>query len=92
MTADILRSVQKENPAVTATGQVRPQIRPGPKHRPQNDIVFQDKLKNLAPVVPIRAELVKLPNPYDKKARVSLMMLIRFSMPSSYLISLSLSR
>lgn len=49
----------------------------GPQRRPQDHIVFEDETANLALAVPVRPKLKMLLNPYGKKPRLSLMMLMR---------------
>ena len=46
----------------------------GSLNRPQDDIVLQDEIANLAQTIPVRPELKTLLDLYGKKLRLSLMM------------------
>ena len=48
----------------------------GSQRRSQDDIVLEDQAANLAPVVPVWPKLKIRLDPYDKKPRLSLMMLM----------------
>jgi len=60
--------------------------------RPQDDVVLEDEVAYRAPAVPPRRELEAPLDFYDKKASVSLTMLILFCMPSSYRSATNSSR
>lgn len=49
----------------------------GSQRGPHDDIVFEDETANLAMAVPVRPKLKMLLNPYGKKPKLSLMMLMR---------------
>ena len=53
------------------------QVGMGSQCRPQDDIVFEDEAPNLAQAVPVRPKLKMPLDPYGKKPRLSLMMLMR---------------
>jgi hypothetical protein len=48
----------------------------GPQDRPQDDIILKDEIAGLAPAVPVRPILEMPLEPYDKKPRLSLRMLM----------------
>jgi len=61
-----------------------PQVRLSPKNRAQDEIELENELAGPVPAIPARVELEAFLDLYGKKARVSLMMLRYFCMPSSY--------
>jgi len=66
----------EENPTMLAASQASPQVGMGSQNRPQDDIILQDEIAGFAPAVPVRPELKAPLDPYDKKPRLSLMMLM----------------
>jgi hypothetical protein len=68
---------EEEDAAMLAASQAAPQVGMGSQRRAQDDIVFQDEAANLAPAVPVWPKLKMLLDPYGKKPRLSLMMLMR---------------
>jgi hypothetical protein len=68
---------EEEYPAMLAASQAAPQVGMGSQRRPQDDVVRQDEIAGLAPAVPVGPELKMRRDPYGKKPRVSLMMLMR---------------
>ena len=67
---------EEEDPAMPAALQAPPQVGMGSQNRPQDDIILKNKIADLAPVVPVRPELKMRLDPYGKKPRLSLMMLM----------------
>jgi len=68
---------EEEDAAMLAAGQATSQVGMRSQRRPQDDIVFQDQAANLATAVPVRLKLKMALDPYGKKPRLSLMMLMR---------------
>jgi len=67
---------EEEDVAMFAASQAAAQVGMGPQRRPQDHIVFEDETANLATAVPVWPKL-KIPlDPYGKKLRLSLMMLM----------------
>jgi len=48
----------------------------GSQNRPQDDIILQDEIADLAPAVPVRLKLKTRLDPYGKKPRLSLRILM----------------
>jgi hypothetical protein len=82
----------EENPAMTAASQTLPQFWMGSQHRPQDEIILQYQVANVAAVVPVGPELEMLLDFYCKKPKLSLMILMELGMPLSYSIDTSVSR
>lgn len=79
-TAEILspavaRIGEKENPAVRAALEARPELPLGSEDRAQDEVVLKREAASLAPAVPVRGGVEAALDFYDKKARVSLTML-----------------
>lgn len=68
---------EEKDAAMLAASQATSQMGLGSQHGPQDDIVFQDEAANLATAVPVRLKLKMPLDPYGKKPRLSLMMLMR---------------
>lgn len=63
--------------AMLAALQAPPQVGMGSQNRPQYDIILKDEIAaGLVPVVPVRPKLKMPLDPYGKKPRFSMMMLI----------------
>lgn len=77
LTAGVAWMGDEEYPAIPAVLQAPSQVGVGSQKRPQDDIVLQDEIANLAQVVPVRPKLKMPRDLYGKKPRLSLMMLIR---------------
>ncbi len=67
---------EEENPTMPAAFQTSSQVGMGSQNRPQYDVILKDEIAGLAPVVPVRPKLKMPPDPYDKKPRFSLRMLM----------------
>ena len=74
---DIAWMGDEENPAMLAASQALPQVGMGSQNRPQHDIILKDEIAaGLVPVVPVRPKLKVPLDPYGKKPRFSLKMLM----------------
>lgn len=69
---------EEEYPAMPAALQAPSQVGLGSQNRPQDDVILKDETAGLAPAVPVRPELKTPLDPYCKKPRFSLMMLMDF--------------
>gem|GEM_PF-5345240 len=76
VTAGVTWMSEEENPTMPAAFQTSSQVGMGSQNRPQYDIILKDEIAGLAPVVPVRPKLKMPPDPYDKKPRFSLRMLM----------------
>ena len=87
----IARVRQKENPAMSASGQAGTQTRLGPQNRSQNIIVFQYQGSHGALAIPVRP-ILKMPcDPDCKSPKLWLKMLIVNLMSPSYPIDTPVS-
>jgi hypothetical protein len=68
---------EEDDVAMFAASQAVAQIGMNSQRRPQDHIVFEDETANLAQAVPVRPKLEMPLNPYGKKPKLSLMMLMR---------------
>jgi hypothetical protein len=75
---------KKEDAAIPTALEAGPEVRFSPKNRPKDEIILENELQDIAPVIPPRAEFEVLLDLYGKKARVSLMILRNLCMPLSY--------
>lgn len=76
LTAGVTWMGKEEDVAMLAALQAPPQVRMGSQDRPQYDIILKDEIADLVPVVPVRPKLKMPLDPYGKKPRFSMMMLI----------------
>lgn len=67
---------EEEDVAMFAASQAAAQVGMRSQRRSEDDIVFEDQDANLAPAVPVWPKLKTLLDPYGKKPRLSLMMLM----------------
>ena len=75
-TPAVARVGEKEDPAVRAPAEASPEVGLGLQQGAQHEVVLKDEAASLALAVPGQAELKAALDFYDKKARVSLTMLI----------------
>ena len=68
---------QEEDAAMLALSQAALQVGMGSQDRPQDGVILKDESADLTLVVPVRPELKMPLDPYGKKPRVSLRMLMR---------------
>jgi len=73
----IARMGQKEYPTVPAAGQTATQMRLGPQHRSQQQVILQHQGRYRASPVPVRPELKMLRDLYCKRPKLSLKMPMR---------------
>ena len=83
---------EEEDPAVPAPGQARPKVGPDPEPGPQDEVVRQDKIADVALAIPAGMEREILLNSYKGKPRVSLRMLMFICMLSSYQTATTVSQ
>jgi hypothetical protein len=83
---------EKENPAMPAPLQAPSQKGLGPQNRPQEPIILQHQGGHRTAAIPVRPKLKMLLDPDCKKPKLSLKMLMKYWMSSSYRIGAKVSR
>lgn len=77
LTVGITWMGKEEDMAMLTALQAPPQVGVGSQNRPQHDIILKDEITaGIAPVVPIRSKFEMLRDPYGKKPKLSLMILM----------------
>lgn len=86
LTAGVTWMGQEENPAMPAAHQISLEAGLGSQNGPENEIVLQREIPDLALTVPARPKLKMFLDFCDQKPSVSLMILMCFCTASSYTI------